>query len=123
MNNKGQSLITFVLILPLIVFFIAYLIDSLNGMMNKSRLEGIIKNNLEIVLNNNIQDEEEIKNVLKENDKNLEIDIKIDGDIIKIDINSQIKYLFGNIFHHKENNIKFRYCGNYQEKNIYNCEE
>ena len=123
MNNKGQSLVAFVLILPIIVFFIAYFIDSISGIMNKSRLEGIIKNNLEIVVKDNIQEEEKIVNVLKENEENINVQINITENEIRINTISKIKYLFGNIFHRKEDELKLTYCGNYQDKKIYKCNE
>ena len=62
MNKKGQSLIVFVLILPIIIFFIAFFINSMIMFMENNRLNGIIKDNMEIILNKNIRDSIIIKN-------------------------------------------------------------
>ena len=123
MNNKGQSLVTFVLILPIIVFFLAFFIDSIYGIMEKNRLEGIISDNLEIVLKEDIKDEEEIINVLKENDKDMIIKLDIIDDDIKLNVKSNKKNIFGKIFNHQEYNLEFNYCGNYQDKKINNCKQ
>ena len=42
MNNRGQSLIMFVLILPLLSMFIAFFIDSSLCMMEKSKIDFLI---------------------------------------------------------------------------------
>ena len=56
MNNKGQSLIMFVLVLPLIVMVIAFVIDSSLIIFEKNRLDGIITSNMEEALKNDWKD-------------------------------------------------------------------
>ena len=60
MNNKGQSLITFVLILPLIVMFIAFFIDSSLSIIEKNKLDGIVYDNMKVALNKEIRDIDKI---------------------------------------------------------------
>ena len=40
MNNRGQSLIMFVLLLPVIALLMAFVIDSSFSLMEKNRLDG-----------------------------------------------------------------------------------
>ena len=118
MNNKGQSLVSFVLILPLLVFFIAFFIDSSKSIMEKERIDGIVYSNLEMILNKDIKDVNKIIDVLKENENDLEINVLINEDDIMLDASVKKKNLFGNIFKMKWYNLEFNYCGSYQNKKI-----
>ena len=122
MNNKGQSLVTFVLILPLLVFFIAYFMDSASGMLEKNKLEGIIKNNLAVVLEKDIKNEQDIIYVIKENDQELNVRVNIIDDNIEITASKEKKSLFGHILNQKDENWNLKYCGNYLDKKIDKCE-
>ena len=118
MNKKGQSLITFVLILPIIVLFVAFFIDSGVNIMNKVKMEGIIKSNMQIALDKNIYDEEKIKSAIYANDKDLLVDIDISNNMINIKASSKKKSLFGRIFDTEWLNIKTSYCANFHDKKI-----
>ena len=115
MNNKGQSLITFVLLLPIVIFLIAYILDSASGYLEKSKLDGSVANNLKIILNNNLRDVEEIQKVLKENEPNADIYVIIKEDKIKIDVKLLRKGFFQN------NKLELSYCGDYQDKEMNKC--
>ena len=115
MNNKGQSLITFVLLLPIVIFLIAYILDSASGYLEKSKLDGSVANNLKIILNNNLRDIEEIQKVLKENEPNADIYVIIKEDKIKIDVKLLRKGFFQN------NKLELSYCGDYQDKEMNKC--
>ena len=41
MNKRGQALVVFVLLLPLIVLFVGVFINSMEGMFTKNKLDGI----------------------------------------------------------------------------------
>ena len=118
MNKRGQSLITFVLILPLIVFFIAFFIDSMKMTLERKRIDGIITSNMEIVLDKEIKNEEKIVNVIKENDETLEVLVNVESDSLRIKVHGQKKNIFGNIFKIKYLNLDFDYCANYIDKRI-----
>ena len=68
MNKHGQSLIMFVLILPLISLFIAFFIDSTLSIMEKNRIDGIISSNMKEALDKDIRDSEKIKKAIKKNE-------------------------------------------------------
>lgn len=118
MNKRGQTLITFVLILPLIVFFIAFFIDSMMGIMEKKRIGGIIVSNIEVILNKEVRDVNKIIKAIKENDETLDVLVNIDNNDINIIVHGIKKNLFGNIFKIKYLNLDFNYCANYIEKRI-----
>ena len=118
MNKKGQSLVSFVLMLPIIIFFLAFFIDSMMAVMAKEKLEGMIKSNLDVVLKDNIRDTAKIKKVLEENDQNVKMDIKVENDILMISASSAKKNLFGNIFKINIVPMKVNYCGNYLTREI-----
>ncbi len=120
MNKKGQSLIIFVLILPIIILFIAYVLSYSLVNMENNKIERIIKDKLIITVNKEIKDIEKIKNIIKENDKDINVLVDINDDTIKITVNKKIKNIFKNVF--IINDIKKCYLGNYSTKEINNCE-
>ena len=117
MNNKGQSLATFILLLPLIVLVIAFVIDSSLSMMEKNKLDGIITSNMENALKNDIRDEEKIKSAIKKNDK-MDIMVSIVDDELRVIVQSPKKSVFGKIFKFEYYNLEFNYCANYINQNI-----
>ena len=119
MNKHGQSLIIFVLMLPIIVFFIAYFISLSLISLENNRLKEIVKDNIEIVVNKDIRDIEKIEDVIENN--NLNATVTINNDDIKITARSNKKIVFNNIFKIKENDIEISFCANYQTKRIERC--
>ena len=88
MNNKGQTLVLFVLILPIIIFIMLLVIDVSNMFITKQELNNINK----IVLNYGLDiiEEENIDSKLEELiNKNISVNehtIRIDNGIIEIEI-------------------------------------
>ncbi len=117
MNKHGQSLITFILILPLITLFVAFFIDSSLCIMEKNKIEGIITSNMKEALDNDIRDEEKIKKAILKND-DLEVLVSVLDDDLKINVKSHKKTVFGNMLKFPWYDLKFNYCGNYQDKKI-----
>ena len=117
MNNRGQSLIIFVLLLPLIVLLIAFFIDSSLSMMEKNRLDGIITSNIEESLNNDIRDLDKISKAINKND-NLEANVSVLDDTLQIKVSSKKNSLFGKILNFSWYQLDYNYCGNYITKEI-----
>ena len=92
MNNRGQSLITFVLVLPLLVLFIAFFFFD-------------------------IRESDVISSAIK---KNIDSDITIiiNEDNIKINAKSKKKSVFGNLFKLPYYNLEINFCGSYLDKKI-----
>lgn len=112
MNNKGQSLVLFVLLLPIIVLIFIYIIMLLLGNYNNKKIEGVINNNLVSVLNNDIRDIDKIKDVLNSNDITNN-SVVINEDLIEVNVSIKEKNAFL-----KEEVVSFTYCGNYLTKEI-----
>lgn len=73
-NNKGQSLVMFILIIPLILLILGMVIDIGRMILNKTELDNINKLVLDYGLDK-IDDnpEEMINELIVKNDKNIEI--------------------------------------------------
>ena len=117
MNKHGQSLITFVLILPLLVLFIAFIVDSTLSAMEKNKLEGIIYDNMKSSLENDIHDTDKISSAIK---KNIDADITIvvNENELTIKAKSKKKNIFGNVVKLPYYDLEVNYCGNYTDKKI-----
>lgn len=117
MNNRGQSLVTFVLILPLLVFFIAFFIDSTMSLMEKNKIDGIITSNMEEALKNDIRDEDKIRKAIKKNE-DMDVFVSLVEDDLRVIAKSNKKSLFGNLLKFKYYELDFNYCANYIDKKI-----
>lgn len=109
MNKKGQTLISFVMLIPLLLIFIAFIIDTSYCYKEKNRLdnvtETILKNNYENKNNNTIV--ADIKNLYKKNNissKNVEVIIKDNRMQIKNEY--EIDSIFGKMIGIKSYKIK-----------------
>ena len=93
MNNKGQTLVLFVLILPIIIFIMLLVIDVSNMVITKQELNNINK----MVLNYGLDiiEEENIDSKLEELiNKNISVNehtIKIENGTIEIDLKKNIQ--------------------------------
>ncbi len=88
MNQKGQALIEFVLLLPIFIFIIIIMIDLANIFISRNSLE----NDLNYVLN--LETEEEIENYLLANE------IGFENNRMQIIIKKEVKLMkpgLGNI--------------------------
>jgi hypothetical protein len=117
MNNRGQSLIMFVLILPLIALFIAFFIDSSLSLMEKSKLDGIITSNMEEALKNDIRDEDKIRNAIKKNDK-MDIIVSVVEDELRVIVKLNKKSIFAKILNFEYYSLNFNDCASYTTKEI-----
>ena len=116
MNNKGQTLVLFVLILPLIILFLSFFVDLSKVRYEKDKINSIILSNLEVIVNNDIRDIELIKSVYLEND--LLVNVFINEDIIMINTDMKIKSIFGKILDFDVYEVDVNYIGNYLNKEV-----
>ncbi len=89
MNNKGQTLVVFVLLLPVLVILLTYLVDLSTQHIEIRNIENVVKHALKT--NINITDSQKIKKLILKNNKNItNITItKIDATII-LELTAQI---------------------------------
>lgn len=82
MNNKGQTLIMFLLLLPLIAIIFIYALKNITMVSDNKDVNGLITSNMEIILNNDIRDVQRIKTILGDNSTVNIVDDKI---LIRVD--------------------------------------
>lgn len=117
MNKNGQTLIMFVILLPIIILFVIYIIVASNNYLERNHLSLMIKDNLKIILDKDIRDIDKMKEKFKEDDNNIQIDYSDNN--VKITVRSLKKGLFDNIYKIPE--IEVNICGNYETKEIKEC--
>ena len=117
-NNKGQSLIVFVLLLPIIVLLIAIVADLGNLQVTKKKYENQIKNTINYGLKH-LSDEninQKLNDLLNANiDANNNIIIK--NNLIQITVTSKEKSIFNQIIK-KTYDINLTYTGYIEDSNI-----
>lgn len=114
MNNKGQTLVIFVVFLPILILLIATVIDislmysEANELNNINKL--VINYGLSNIEENNL--ENKLEKLSKLNDDNInEVNIKIEKNKIIIILEKKEKSIFGNVIGLKEYKIKSKYSG------------
>ena len=114
MNNKGQTLVIFIVFLPLLLIIMATVIDiglmyyeknkldNLNMMVTEFGIDNIENENIKI----------EIENLINKNDSEAELKrLEIDDNKIEINLTKMTKSTFGNIIGIKEYEINSTYIG------------
>lgn len=119
MDNKGQSLIFFVLLLPIIILFFVLLIDVTSYELNHNHIKNTITDNLKVILNNEEKDTNKIINVIKSNINDSDVDAIILENEIEINVSYKHKS-FSKKLISNEPTVNYHYCGNYETKIIEN---
>ncbi len=88
LNNKAQSLVIFVVCLPIFLLFIAYVFDIVNSNYEKKKV-----NNIMTIINTSDMEDSSKCELVYKNDK----DIKCTVDESSITLEKNIKSIFGNI--------------------------
>lgn len=115
MDNKGQSLVIFVLLLPIIFIILSIIWELGNMQLQISQYESTIKDTIKYGLNHqNLENlKEKLDNLMSKNtDGNYQIEIK--NEIIKINLKTNYQSIYSEILHFS--NIDITYIG-YKENN------
>lgn len=121
MDNKGQSLILFVIILPILAMFMVLLIDVCSYELNHNHIKNTINENLKVIVKDEIKDEEKIENIIKSNIDNSDVSVIINEEENNIEINVTYKHKsFSRKIISNEPTVNYHYCGNYETKEIKN---
>ena len=75
MNKKGQALVEFIIILPIIIFILFMIIDYGIISYNKQKLENIVTDIVKMKSNNETIDE--IKSFVNDNDKEITVTLEV----------------------------------------------
>lgn len=117
MNNKGQVLVIFVIIIPVILLLLTLVVDLGLISIEKRKIDNNTKSATEYYLNN-IDDEdvkEKTKVLLNDNLDDIQIIINDNKNNVEITVTKTYKCVFGKIL---ENEIKIKYIGNKSTKKI-----
>lgn len=82
MNKKGQALVEFIIVLPIMIFVLLAIVDLGIVSYNKNKLENIISDVGAMYKNN--ETEEEINKFIKDNDKDINYTINNNDKYINI---------------------------------------
>lgn len=99
MNHKGQVLVLFLLLLPILLLLSALVIDIGFSYIEKRKIENVVKDTILYGLDH-LEEEENVQkinmaNLLKQNISDIfELSIRIQNDTIKIRIEKKIKPIF-----------------------------
>ncbi len=98
LNNKGQSLVIFVIVLPILLLFISYVFDVITINYERNRLNNVA---VQIKDNVNTLTDDEIVILVNKNDKKIDVDIKEN----EIKLSKKIKGVFNKITKQEYYNI------------------
>jgi len=99
-NNKGQSLVMFVLIIPIFLLILTLVYDVGNAIYEKGRLSNTNYLTIEYGLNNiDTVTENDLKNLIEQNTSNLKyIYVTIEENQIEIKMENDAKSIIGKMF-------------------------
>ena len=110
MNNKGQSLVLFVLLMPIILGIIVLVIDVGKSLVEKNS----INNKIELVMEYGLEDNlsiEEINDLLKYNLKTNNYSVTTLDEVINIKVKTYTPGIISNIVNFKGFTIESEYRG------------
>ena len=97
MNNKGQSLVLFVLIVPVLLGVIVMVVDVGNTILVKNKINGIIEMIIEDSLENKYNEDTIVK-LLDYNLDDINSTVDISGEMINIKASTYVDGVISNVF-------------------------
>lgn len=108
LNRKGQTLVLFVILLPIMIGIMALVIDAGNAMYEKNHVDQVIEMSVEMFNSNKISFDE-MKELLKNNLEGSSIEVVIDNDKINVKSSSYVSGIFSKLFGTQGFHIKSDY--------------
>lgn len=95
LNNKGQSLVTFVMLLPIIIILLAIVVDVGNLAYTKHKYETEIQSTIKYGLRNLKDDniKQKMETMLETNIKGSKT-VNVDNGVIRINVKDKVKGIF-----------------------------
>ncbi len=118
MNKNGQTLILFVLLLPMLIVLLAFVVDTGIVLQEKTRVNSLVKTILKTTHEEYLEEnyQEKVLELLNKNNIPVEkIDLKITVEEIKIQIEYQKESIFGKIIGISNYKIKSSIKGKIKE--------
>lgn len=113
MNNKGQSLVLFVCLIPVIFALFAFVFDYSYMISKNTELEGIAKTSLRHVMNGD-KPINKITEIIKKNDKNIEVEITYNS----VHLTNELKPIFGKIIGLDKYNLDVKLVGTFKDNKL-----
>ena len=110
LNNKGQSLVLFVILIPVLVILFFFIFDFSIVMSNKIKLNYISKTSITYALVDKL-DRNTIIKYIKSNDSDIDIEVFDINDEVNLKLNMTINSNFGKIVGFSEYKISTNYIG------------
>lgn len=120
MNNKGQTLVLFIIILPVLFMLLALIVDIGFLYNEKNKLNSIVIENIKYFLSVTTEDEEDkLTRLLYKNIDDVVIEkVSVNDNVIKVKIRKEYKGIFATILSQKINQINVSYVGYKKDSRI-----
>ena len=119
LNNKGQSLVLFVIFLPIILMIIVLVYDIGNALYEKESIDNTNYMVIEYGLDNiSLIDENDLISLIEKNTSGLDkIDVLVDNEkkVVTIKLSKKVKGIMGGTFGFDIMDIKSSYVGKYSD--------
>lgn len=113
MNNKGQVLVIFVILLPIFLMILTLIIDLGMLSIEKRKVDNNTYDAIEYYLESNNKDK--IIKLIEKNIDDVDVDIKDSENSVEISVSKEYKGIYNIIY---DNEIKITYIGNKETKKI-----
>lgn len=114
LNNRGQSLVMFVIIIPIFLLIITLVYDVGNAIYEKNRIENVVYMTIDYGLDNvDKVSKNDLTELIMENINNIKyISVDIDDKKIDIKVTKDVKGIVGKIFKFNLITMETHYVGN-----------
>ena len=113
MNNKGQVLVIFVILLPIFLMILTFVIDLGMLSIEKRKCDNNTYDAIEYYLDSN--NKEKTIKLIENNIEDVSVDIIDSENSVKISVSKEYKGIYNIIY---DNEIKITYIGNKETKKI-----
>lgn len=121
LNNKGQTLVLFVMLLPIMLLVMVLVFDIGKSIVEKQKLDNIsfmiVSYGIEHSKDDNIEDT--LKELVTLNYKDVtDVEILVKDDYVSVNLSGKVKGVFGNLVGKSFFEVKSYYIGNINDKKI-----
>lgn len=113
LNNKGQSLVMFIIFMPILLLMLTLVYDIGNGLYEKEKISNVNYMAVSYGLDNiDKVEEQDLIDIIMKNTNNLDnISVNIENDTIDIKIDKDIKGIIGGTFNVSLIEVRSEYTG------------
>ena len=121
LNNKGQTLVLFVMLLPIMLLVMVLVFDIGKSIVEKQKLDNIsfmiVSYGIEHSKDDNIEDT--LKELVTLNYKDAtDVEVLVKDDYVSVNLSGKVKGVFGNLVGKSFFEVKSYYIGNINDKKI-----